>query len=410
VVSQIVKNAFRAIFLLLILSVGCNKPSREVFNSQGRATNQVIESELLVQLHKSSPAPQLQKDATNEFCMNAEAIRLGRRIFFDDAFSSNGAVSCASCHDPRLGFTTRDATARGLALTFRNAPSILNVSHYRWFSWDGSSDVLWAQSLKPFEHPLEFGTSRREVLRQFQSDHYIQMYESAFGNQPPVLDCHDDLLNEFFANVGKSLAAFQSTLNSGESRFDQFVAKLDSSPKNFAGSDQSILSESEIRGMRLFFGKANCVFCHNGPLFTDMEFHSVRVPPRSLTDPLDSGRFDGVDILLDAEYGSWTVHSAQFNSTTRPRVKKSGQLWGQFKTPSLRDVTRTAPYMHNGVFATIEEVVEHYSTFAKAVEVGHHEETILKPLNLTHMEKSDLVAFLGALESVDYCGDGLTID
>ncbi|GAA5508027.1 cytochrome-c peroxidase [Novipirellula caenicola] len=399
---QSVKSQYATLLVAIQLLFGCNRP--ESF-PLAREELKVVDDDLFTMLIQLSPIPPVPHDRTNEFCDRVEAVDLGRQLFFDQGFSNNSKVSCATCHNPVFGFTTRESTAKGLSPTFRNAPTVLNVSHNRWYAWDGSSDVLWAQSVKPIEHPLEHGFTRRDVLRRFHTGDYAKTYFDVFGVRLPPVNCDENRLAKFYADVGKALAAFQSTLNSGTSRFDRFVAQLRATDNTVDPDGESILTDSEVRGLKLFFGKANCVLCHNGPLFTDMEFHNVRVPPKSVADPLDSGRFSGVEVLLDSEFGSWTRYAAERGRSERPRVKKSGQLWGQFKTPSLRDVTRTGPYMHNGVFSSLADVVNHYSTFEKALPPGHHEETILKPLNLTENEKVDLISFLGTLESINYCGD-----
>ncbi|MCA9296981.1 MAG: hypothetical protein KC983_10695, partial [Phycisphaerales bacterium] len=165
-------------------------------------------------------------------------------------------------------------------------------------------------------------------------------------------------------------------------------------------ADIDALSESAQRGLRLFIGRGNCRLCHSGPNFSDGEFHNILVPPLGGGLPRDRGRYDAADRLRHNPFSAAGPFSDDPEST-RARLsqllERRAEQWGQFKTPSLRNVARTAPYMHEGQYATLREVFEHYSSLKDAVQFGHHQEQLLVPLNLSDEEMGDLEAFLNAL-------------
>lgn len=210
-----------------------------------------------------------------------------------------------------------------------------------------------------------------------------------------------DAIDGVFANVGKAIAAYERRLRSDRSPFDRFVAGLRSGDAD----DLAALPETAQRGLRLFIGRANCTLCHFGPNFTDGEFHSTGVAPLAGGALFDPGRYDGITRLQADPFNAAGPHadatgvSAEAAASKVRSVIRSPDSWGQFKTPSLREVARTAPYMHEGQFDSLTRVVRHYATLEGAVMPSHHQEQLLVPLDLTEQEQSDIVAFLEHLSS-----------
>ncbi len=364
-------------------------------------------------------------DPTNRVADDPAAARLGQFLFFDPRLSANGAISCGSCHDPEHGFTSPDPVAVGLAAGRRNSLSLWNVGHQRWFYWDGRVDSLWAQALNPIENPVEMGGSRLQVAHLMHDDPQLRAaYEVCFGPLPPLgqrgrfppqggsrsadpadpsgqawlaMEPADRLLvNQVFSNVGKALAAYERRLQSHQSAFDRFAEALRSG--DTAG--QEVLSDAAKRGMKLFVGRGNCRLCHSGPNFSDGEFHNIGVPPLHGGLPRDAGRYAGIDVVLADPFNGLGVHSDAPESATARKLKfltNTPDNWGRFRTPSLRNVARTAPYMHQGQFKTLREVLQYYSTLEGFMQMAHHRETILVPLDLSDREADDLAAFLEAL-------------
>ncbi|MEL6905316.1 MAG: cytochrome c peroxidase, partial [Planctomycetota bacterium] len=385
-----------------------------------------------------------------------------------ESLSRSGDMSCATCHALDASLADDRDLGYGVADLERHTIALWNVAHQRWFFWDGRADSLWSQALAPLEDPLEHAFTRSEVARTIQGDPELRgRYEAVFGALPadfedterfpryarPVPE-HDralvrareraqertgtegghghangrafyhphqrawdrmteedqELVNEVFVRAGKSIAAFERRFTSIRSDFDVFVEGLRT------GDDERLaaLSPDARRGFELFVGKARCVSCHGGPLFTDLEFHDTRVPHVDGAREDDPGRSVGIARVLEAEFGVRTRWSdaREGNPVAKveflPRPGVDGHAHGfipEFKTPSLRNVAETAPYMHNGAFETLEEVVEFYDTRANVRPSNAPGERILEPLGLTEEERSDLVAFLESLTD-DYLDMG----
>jgi len=251
--------------------------------------------------------------------------------------------------------------------------SIVGAAAQTWLFWDGRKDSLWSQALGPLESPVEHGMTRARLVRVLQRD-YRGQYEAVFGR-------HWDV-NRAFANLGKAVAAFESSIQLEPARFDRYVR-----------GDVSALTRQEIEGLKLFIGKAGCVACHSGPLFTNGEFHNTGVPQSGA----DLGRLAGIAELRRDEFNCLGKYSdarptecaMQFLPRASPRLR------GAFKPSSLRNVTRNAPYMHAGQFATLAQVLRHYNRPPRAV-VGRSE---LHPLHFADSQLDALAAFLATLES-----------
>lgn len=367
-----------------------------------------------------SPVPEPRADPTNAFAADEGAARLGQALFFDARLSADGTIACATCHQPERDWTDGKALARGLEGLPRNTMSLWNVAHNRWFFWDGRKDTLWSQALAPLEDPREHGTSRLAILHLLAEDAgYARAYHDVFGPLPEGLarwpragravpaepehphavawaaltSAEQGAVDRAFANVGKALAAFQRRVASRPAPFDRFVEGL----REDAPDKLAALGPAARRGAKLFVGRARCVFCHDGPLFTDLEFHDNRVPVGE--EGGDPGRKLGVRRLRADPFNSRSAFADDGGETGRLKLgllyedSHGGKL---FKTPSLRNVARTAPYMHEGQLATLAEVVRFYSRLENATpDVSG--ERILQPLGLSDDEEADLVAFLESL-------------
>jgi len=356
-----------------------------------------------------SPLPAPQADPTNRVADDPDAMRLGWALFYDTRFSKDGSVSCATCHDPSKAFSDGRTISRGMSDGNRNTPSLYNVAQQRWLFWDGRADSTWAQALQPMEMAHEMSGSRASIVATIAGDEILKTnYERVFG---AIALEPGEALDRIYANLGKSIAAFERKLVSNNSEFDRYVralreqgvtaapsAKRDPSANDaLANSDYPLAAR---RGLALFVGRANCRLCHSGPLFSDGEFHDIGVP-----NPLDALRPDpmrrrGLDLLAQDPFRASGIFSdAPDGEKARElsRLVVSSESYGQVRTPSLRNVARTAPYMHAGQLATLSDVMHFYSTRAGARASGHHQETILKPLHLSDDEVADLIAFLETL-------------
>lgn len=270
-------------------------------------------------------------------------ITLGKQLYFDPRLSIDNSISCASCHDPAKGWSNDAQFATGVKnqLGGRNAPTIINVAYNRFQFWDGRAGSLEEQAVGPVQNPIEMAMPSMEVVveKLNQIDGYRQQFQSVFGT---------DVTAE---GVAQAIAAYERTVLSGDAPYDRFKA-----------GDQSALTDAAQRGMTLFTGKAHCSACHVGSNFTDNAFHNVGVGMNA-AEP-DQGRFAVSGLAGDT---------------------------GSFKTPTLREVARTGPYMHDGSMRTLEEVIDHYDKGGTANP--YLDEEIYK-LNLTDQEKADLITFL----------------
>ena len=325
------------------------------------------------------PAP--RKDPSNRVSGKPEAIALGERLFFEPRLSGTGSVLCATCHVPFRQF--QDARPRGFGLeeVDRNTPSLMNVGLYRWYGWDGAQDNLWAQSIRPLLDPREMRASASHVGK-FIRDIAAKDYGLAFGRKPPADD------QELLVDVGKALAAYQETLVTKRTPFDDF--------RDGIATDYPIAAQ---RGLRIFVGKGNCSVCHFGPQFTNGEFSDTGVPFFAAKGRVDPGRYEGIKKVKSSPYnllGRFNDDASRANATGTQHVDLQHRNFGEFRVPGLRNVARTAPYMHNGSLATLRDVVKHYSDINED-RLHLDGEKILRKLNLTPQEIDDLVAFLETL-------------
>ncbi len=338
--------------------------------------------------HGPWPSP-WSPDPTNRVSGNPAAIELGERLFFEPRLSPSGKVLCATCHAPFRGWQDGRARAFGLAETDRNTQSLFNVRNNRWFGWDGAGDSLWAQSVRPILEAREMGGSQAEAAALIRRDPELSCrFEKTFGAPPPADD------EGVFAGIGKALAAFQETIVSGRTPFDDFRDALEKGDRQ-AAARYPLAAQ---RGLKLFVGRGNCSACHFGPAFTNGEFHDTGVP-FFLKGGADPGRHGGLKKLQANAFNLLGAHNDDRSGSSAVKTRQVAiehRNFGEFKVPSLRNVAQTAPYMHNGSLATLAEVVRHYSEI-NPDRLHAEGESLLKPLHLSAGEAADLVAFLESL-------------
>jgi cytochrome c peroxidase len=333
--------------------------------------------------------PDLPADPSNAVADNPSAADFGRQLFFDSRLSANGGISCATCHQIERRFTDGLQKGQAIGTTDRNTPSIVGSAYSPWQFWDGRRDSQWAQALAPLEDANEHGTNRTDVVRFVTADaEYRPIYESLFGELPDALFGNADLLNTAFANIGKSIAAFERTLVPTPSRFDDYVAALVNDDEKI---EEQLLNDDELAGLRLFIGDANCTQCHNGPLLTNHEFHNTGVISFPGDVP-DKARVAGVQEVLANEFNCLGPYSDDpARQCAELQFARTGiELIGAIKTPSLRNIDGTAPFMHKGQLATLAAVLNHYNEAPDAM-IGHNE---AKPLGLSRRELRQIEVFL----------------
>jgi cytochrome c peroxidase len=279
---------------------------------------------------------------------------LGKLLFNEKILSKDSSVSCSSCHNPNLGFADTLPFSVGVRgkLTKRNTPSVLNMKNRPYYFWDGRSSSLEEQSLMPIQNPDEMGLPIKEaVYRLNQSSFYKKQFQLVFNSDPNQM------------NLAAAIAAFESTLETSDRKFDDWA------------NNKTRLSASEERGRQVFLSnKAKCFECHFQIDFTNDDFKNI-------------GLFNGNN----------------FNDSGRFLITRDKDDLGKFKTPGLRNIGITSPYMHNGIFKTLEEVVDYYNDVQKVVpDTKNLDPSLSKPLGLTNQQKKDLVAFLKTLTDKRY--------
>ncbi|CUH42047.1 cytochrome-c peroxidase [Ruegeria atlantica] len=321
---------------------------------------------------------------SNKYADDPEAAALGRAIFHDSRFSANGEVSCATCHRQDYGFTDDLPKGLGIGLASRRTMPIVGMAYQKWFFWDGRADSLWSQTLGPLENPVEHGIDRHQV-QQLVLAHYSQPYQQVFED-----DATNQPVDQVFANTGKALAAHVRTLLPEKTRFDLYAHALQSDSK-----ETGILTEAETRGLRLFVGKAKCINCHNGPMFTNGEFHHSGTPDDGEPDPGRGTAFLELEATEFGFFGKWSDADPEADGDhIRFLDRDTRKYVGTFKTPTLRGASDRPPYMHNGTFTSLAQVLNNYravSGSTLADEVSHGD--------LTDRDLNDLEAFLGTLSS-----------
>jgi cytochrome c peroxidase len=275
-----------------------------------------------------------------------QKVELGKQLYFDGRLSKNNAVSCAFCHNPGTGFADPRQFSIGAFGTAggRQAPTVLNTAFNPLQFWDGRAGSLEEQAIGPIHNPIEMAETHETVVPKIAKiPRYQKQFRAVFGKDVSL------------QSIAEAIAAFERTIVSSNSAFDKYSM-----------GDTGAMDEAAVRGLDLFKGKARCILCHNGPNFTDNQFHNLGVPQEGLLKE-DLGRY---------------------NITRLDRDK------GAFKTPTLRSITETAPYMHDGVFKTLEEVIDFLD---KGGGPNPNLSPLMKPLSLSPEERADLLAFLKTL-------------
>ncbi|MES2976844.1 MAG: cytochrome c peroxidase [Pseudomonadota bacterium] len=361
-------------------------------------------------------------DPSNRHETRREAAELGKALFNDVRLSRNGQVSCASCHVANAQFEDGRQFGKGVGTGSRRTMPVMGAAHAPFLFWDGRKDSAWSQALGPFEDPAEHGSNRVQ-LAKLVLKHYRGAYEAMFGLAPDLGKIHEaaspngsdderaawaklpvgsrDDVNRVFSNMGKAIAAYERNVSYSASRFDDYAEAV----VHASAGAQAVLTAQEVKGLRIFLGKGQCVTCHNGPLFSDHGFHNTGVPPWPNASA-DAGRLQGIRKLLNDEFNCLGPYSdarqdqcreLQFLSTS------DAALLGAFRTPSLRNVAARPPYMHAGQLADLEQVLKHYAS-SPAAAVGSSE--LARPgdghrhrqaIRLSDADIQDVVAFLGTL-------------
>ncbi|MCX6599630.1 MAG: c-type cytochrome [Acidobacteria bacterium] len=276
----------------------------------------------------------------------AEKAELGKLLYYDKRLSADGTVSCATCHSPKFAYTDGKAVSDGIKgqRGGRSAPTVINRAYSLAQFWDGRAKSLEEQSIGPMANPIEMGNTHESVVKTLKGvEGYRKLFAKVFGTE-----------NFDINHVAMAIATFERTVLSGNSPYDRYKA-----------GDRKQLSAAAVRGMNVYLNKAKCDQCHEGINFTTNAYHNLGVGTDKPTP--DEGRF---------------------------AVTKNAADWGAFKTPTLRDIARTAPYMHDGSLKTLEEVVDFYD---KGGLPNKNLDERMKKLNLTAQDKTDLVEFMKSL-------------
>jgi cytochrome c peroxidase len=302
-----------------------------------------------------------------------EKVALGRRLYFDTRLSADGSVSCATCHDPAKGFSDGRKVAVGIGgkKGARNSPTVLNSVFNEFQFWDGRANGLEDQAKGPMVNPLEIGMASHEVVSAAVAKvpEYGAEFQRVFG-RPPDIDA-----------IVQAIASFERTVVSGNSKVDRFLA-----------GDKGALSEAGQRGWVLWNGKARCNTCHalgeSTPNLTDNKFHNIGVAAKNRDFAALARRAAAVTDAAELAFHPEFTELGRFVVTRQPKDI------GAFKTPGLRDIALTAPYMHDGSEATLLDVVNFYD---RGGEPNPYLDGGIVPLKLTDPEKQDLVTFMESL-------------
>jgi cytochrome c peroxidase len=311
-------------------------------------------------------------------------IDLGKKLYFDTRLSTDGTVACVTCHDPRHGFVdgrgTPTSAGVGGALGTRNAPTVLNAAFLASQFWDGRSATLEAQAVEPLRNPVEHGfPDHAAVVARIESlSDYPPLFQQAFGGGITI------------ERVGQAIASFERTLISLRAPVDRFLA-----------GDRNAISGSAQRGWVLFNAKARCNTCHGYigvlPIFTDDDFHNIGVGVQKIDFAAVAEKAEAA-VAAGKSVDELALTDKQASELGRFLVTREHKHMGAFKTPQLRNVALTAPYMHDGSEKTLRDVIEFYD---RGGNVNPYLDGGIRPLGLTDQEKQDLVALLETFTSED---------
>ncbi len=306
-----------------------------------------------------------------------EKIELGKMLFFDPRLGGDASIACSDCHSPKEGWSFAAPISRGYPATvhWRSSQTIVNSAYYSKLFWAGAAKSLEAQAPSAAKGGVA-GNGEDDVMeaRLAIIPEYRERFQDVFGDEWPLIN-----------NAWKAIAAFERTLVQRDTPFDKYM-----------NDDGDALGEAEKRGLALFQGKANCVECHNGPLFSDQKYYNLGVPRHDgwLEDGMKqiTFRFElYAKGVTEEDYRNLKDDPGLYFRTKQKRDK------GKFRTPSLRYTLYTAPYMHNGAFFGLDEVIDFYNEGGGTNDFAANKTRILKPLGLTEDEKEDLLMFLESL-------------
>jgi len=326
----------------------------------------------------------------------AEKIALGEKLFNDKRFSSTGEVSCATCHAAEKAFTDSPlSVSEGInKLTgTRNAPTVVNAAYFEKQFWDGRSPSLEDQALHPFTNPVEMGLKDHQpILVIVRSDpDYVKAFKEVFRKSGDAITMDE---------VTKAIAAFERKQVTGNSPFDRW----------FYGGEEDAITPAQKRGFNLFVNKGRCVSCHvieqTQALFTDNRFHNIGVGINDIQKDVPGLATQFLKAEATAsEVDVEVLTNKKTSELGRFAVTRGFDDLGAFKTPTLRNIDVTAPYMHDGSLKTLREVVEHYNNGGVTKEGDPVNDFLsggIRPLDLTDKEIDDLVAFMEALTSPEF--------
>ncbi|MCX8070838.1 MAG: cytochrome-c peroxidase [Candidatus Binatia bacterium] len=311
--------------------------------------------------------------------LTKEKVELGKKLYFDKRLSADGTVSCASCHDPLRGFADGKPVATGIRgqAGARNSPTVLYTGFSEVQFWDGRAPTLEEQAKQPLINPVEMGQPSHEAVVKAVASvpEYPPLFQQAFGSPQVTIE-----------RIVQAIASFERTLAPFASPFDRFLA-----------GDKNALSDAAKRGFQLFQGKGRCVTCHefntSFPYFTDNKFHNIGVAMKGNFEQL-AREAQAIQTRRDKEAESSLAHKPGVEALGRWIVTREPKDIGAFKTPGLRNVALTAPYMHDGSLKTLEEVMDFYN---RGGEPNPNLDGGMRPLNLTREEIADIIEFMKSL-------------
>ena len=391
-----------------------------------------------------SPLPPIPADPTNAYADNPAAAALGQMFYYEKsiagpisqvpndlgALGDTGKVSCASCHVAPWGSDTRsfpNSYSLGTSWTTRNSPPIVNVGFYEWFYWDGRSDSLWQQALLAGENALQQASDRLRIAHMVYAKYkteYEAIFSAAYGALdvrldaangaafPPsgkpkatpaspdgvweaILPADQDIITRVFVNWGKAIAAYERKMVSRNSPWDRFV-----------GGEATAIPQAAIRGYKLFVGKGYCVNCHSGPLFSDSKIHNIGVPQKG--GVADRGRYDNIVKAIANKFrgdGKWSddPDAGGKKIATQPDyvpldggVAPASDL-GMFRTKHLRQIANTGPYMHNGAYGSLKEVMDLYNAGGGDSGVGTLDKAFQGHVPMSEADELDVIEFMKTL-------------
>ncbi|MEM9603659.1 MAG: cytochrome c peroxidase [Pseudomonadota bacterium] len=334
-------------------------------------------------------------DPGNELSGRPWAESLGEALFRDPRLSGSGHFACITCHQPVRGFSDGVPVALGEARHTRNTQGLLGVGLQRWFGRDGGADSLWAASLRPMLSPIEMAATAEGIAARLRDDDALQ---AAVDAHAPNLGFNLDSDTDMTVFIAKALGAYLRTLQSPRTPFDEFrVALLDGDADGIAR-----YPAAAQRGLKHFVGEARCFVCHVGPAFSNGEFHDIGRPFFTGVGEVDGGRYLGIKRVRRDPFnllGSYASSAGTAEKRKTDTVTLGQVNFGQWRTPSLRNLLSTGPYMHDGSLASLRDVIDHYADIDPD-RLHSDGEALLRPLPLDDRDRADLVRFLETLSPV----------